>query len=236
MEPYGTVLLVEDDLALAAWIADYLQSKGFNVVHFARGDEALQQWQTAGADVILLDLMLPGVNGLEICRHIRQQSDIPVLMLTAQGEELDEVLALESGANDYLVKPVRPRALLARLNSILRQHQKYQQQSPLQAERLQFGKLLLDYSSRRVNLADEEINLSATEFKLLWFLARQAGVVLGRQDVFREMTGRDYDGLDRRVDMLISVLRRKLGDNSSQPQRIKTVWGEGYLFVADAWA
>lgn len=236
MEPYGTLLLVEDDLALAAWITDYLQSKGFNVVHFARGDEALQQWQTAGADVILLDLMLPGVNGLEICRHIRQQSDIPVLMLTAQGEELDEVLALESGANDYLVKPVRPRALLARLSSILRQHQKYQQQSPLHAERLQFGKLLLDYSSRRVSLADEEINLSATEFKLLWVLARQAGLVLGRQDVFREMTGRDYDGLDRRVDMLISVLRRKLGDNSSQPQRIKTVWGEGYLFVADAWA
>lgn len=236
MEPYGTVLLVEDDLALAVWITDYLQSKGFGVVHFARGDEALQQWQAAGADVILLDLMLPGVNGLEICRSIRQQSDIPVLMLTAQGEELDEVLALESGANDYLVKPVRPRALLARLNSVLRQHQKYQQQAPLQAERMQFGKLLLDYSSRRVSLDDEEINFSATEFKLLWFLARQSGQVLGRQEVFREMTGRDYDGLDRRVDMLISVLRRKLGDNSSQPQRIKTVWGEGYLFVADAWA
>jgi len=235
MEPYGTVLLVEDDLALAAWIVDFLQSKGFNVVHIPRGDDALQQWQRTGADLILLDLMLPGVNGLEICRQIRQQSDIPVLMLTAQGEELDEVLALESGANDYLVKPVRPRALLARLNSVLRQHQKYQQQ-PSQSERMQFGNLLLDNASRRVSLADEEIILSATEFKLLWFLARQSGVVLGRQDVFREMTGRDYDGLDRRVDMLISVLRRKLGDNGSQPQRIKTVWGQGYLFVADAWS
>lgn len=236
MEPYATILLVEDDLALAVWITDYLQSKSFHVVHIARGDHALQQWQATAADLILLDLMLPGVNGLEICRQIRQQSDIPVLMLTAQGEELDEVLALESGANDYLVKPVRPRALLARINSVLRHHQKYQQQLPSHCERLQFGNLLLDYSSRRVSLAGTEVNLSATEFKLLWFLARQSGVVLGRQDVFREMTGRDYDGLDRRVDMLISVLRRKLGDNSSQPQRIKTVWGEGYLFVADAWS
>ncbi|MDX3774596.1 response regulator transcription factor [Chromatiaceae bacterium AAb-1] len=233
IEYCATVLLVEDDLALATWISDFLHSRGFSVIHFSRGDQAAAQWQNSGADLILLDLMLPGINGLEICKLIRQQSDIPILMLTAQGEELDEVLALESGANDYLVKPVRPRALLARLNSILRQQQKLQQHQ--QQPQLQFGQLLLDLSSHRVCLAGEEIPLSATEFKLLWFLAGHAGTVLSRQQVFLGMTGRDYDGLDRRIDMLISVLRRKLGDNSNQPQRIKTVWGQGYLFVADAW-
>ena len=227
----ATVLLVEDDLALAAWISDFLCSRGFRVEHFSRGDQAAMQWQQAAADLILLDLMLPGKNGLEICKLIRQHSDIPILILTAQGEELDEVLALESGANDYLVKPVRPRALLARLNSILRRQQKTQPQQPI----LQFDQLLLDLSSHRVCLADTEIPLSATEFKLLWYLASHAGTVLSRQQVFLEMTGRDYDGLDRRIDMLISVLRRKLNDNSSQPQRIKTIWGKGYLFVADAW-
>nr|WP_285895590.1 response regulator transcription factor [Rheinheimera oceanensis] len=224
--------MVEDDLALAAWISDFLHARGFRVIHFSRGDQAAAQWQHSCADIILLDLMLPGMNGLDICKLIRQQSDVPVLMLTAQGEELDEVLALENGANDYLVKPVRPRALLARLNSILRQQQKLQHQQPAQ---LQFGQLSLDLSSHRVCLGNHEIPLSATEFKLLWFLASHAGTVLSRQQVFLEMTGRDYDGLDRRIDMLISVLRRKLGDNSSQPQRIKTVWGQGYLFVADAW-
>lgn len=233
IEHNATVLLVEDDLALAAWISDFLQSRGFRVIHFSRGDQAAAQWLHAGADLILLDLMLPGMNGLELCKLIRQQSDIPVLMLTAQGEELDEVLALENGANDYLVKPVRPRALLARLNSILRLQQKLQPHQQL--AQLQFGQLSLDLSSHRVRLSNSEIQLSATEFKLLWFLASHAGTVLSRQQVFLEMTGRDYDGLDRRIDMLISVLRRKLGDSSSQPQRIKTVWGQGYLFVADAW-
>lgn len=230
----ANLLLIEDDMALAQWISDFLQERGFQVTHFSRGDIALAQWQQHQADLILLDLMLPGVNGLEICRQIRQQSDIPVLMLTAQGEELDEVLALESGANDYLIKPIRPRALLARIQNVLRRLQ-LPQHSTTEMEQLQFGVLTLSKVSHRVRLADAEISLSATEFKLLWLLAGNAGTVLSRQQVFLHMTGRDYDGLDRRIDMLISVLRRKLNDNSSQPLRIKTIWGKGYLFVADAW-
>lgn len=230
----ANVLLIEDDVPLAQWISDFLQERGFQVVHFSRGDVALAQWQQHEADLILLDLMLPGVNGLEICRQIRQRSDVPVLMLTAQGEELDEVLALESGANDYLIKPIRPRALLARIQNVLRRLQ-LPQHSTTEAEQLQFGMLTLSKVSHRVRLADAEISLSATEFKLLWLLASNAGTVLSRQQVFLHMTGRDYDGLDRRIDMLISVLRRKLNDNSSQPLRIKTIWGKGYLFVADAW-
>lgn len=230
----ANLLLIEDDMALAQWISDFLQQRGFQVTHFNRGDIALAQWQQHQADLILLDLMLPGVNGLEICRQIRQQSDIPVLMLTAQGEELDEVLALESGANDYLIKPIRPRALLARIQNVLRRLQ-LPQHSTTEAEQLQFGTLTLSKVSHRVSLAETEVSLSATEFKLLWLLASHAGTVLSRQQVFLHMTGRDYDGLDRRIDMLISVLRRKLHDSSSQPQRIKTIWGKGYLFVADAW-
>ena len=132
------------------------------------------------------------------------------------------------------LQTVEPAMATAAQTGIEKQHFEQMQQHQQQAQ-LQFGQLSLDLSSHRVSLSNNEIPLSATEFKLLWFLASHAGTVLSRQQVFLEMTGRDYDGLDRRIDMLISVLRRKLSDSSSQPQRIKTVWGQGYLFVADAW-
>lgn len=229
-----SVLLVEDDLSLADWIRDFLQSKGMQVTHLARGDQALAQWASLQPDVILLDLMLPGVNGLELCKQIRQQSDIPILMLTAQGEEVDEVIGLELGANDYLIKPIRPRALLARINAVLRQNQTTASSSD--TDQLQFGLLNLSLRSRRVQLNGSEVPLTSNEFQLLWLLASRAGQIVSRQDVFMAMTGREYDGLDRRVDMLISSLRRKMQDDAAAPGRIKTVWGKGYLFVTDAWS
>lgn len=237
-EPIATLLLVEDDLALAQWISDFLIDRGYRVLHFQRGDDALAGWQQAGADLILLDLMLPAVNGLSLCRTIRTHSDVPILMLTAQHEEVDEVLALESGVNDYLIKPIRPRALLARVESYLKQQRPppvTQQNASSLNQKLNFGQLEINLQAHRVRLAEQHITLSSSEFKLLSYLAQHAGQVLSRQNVFFFMTGRDYDGFDRRIDMLISVLRRKLQDNSQAPARIKTVWGQGYLFVADAW-
>ena len=228
-----SVLLVEDDVSLADWIRDFLQGKGLQVTHLARGDQALAEWAGLRPDVILLDLMLPGLNGLELCKQIRQQSDIPILMLTAQGEEFDEVLGLELGANDYLIKPIRPRVLLARINAVLRQNQT--PPSGSDADQLQFGLLSLSLRSHRVQFNGSDIPLTSNEFQLLWLLASRAGQIVSRQDVFLAMTGREYDGLDRRVDMMISSLRRKMQDDASAPGRIKTIWGKGYLFVTDAW-
>lgn len=227
---YGTILLVEDDHSLAAWIIEFLQQKGFRVLHQARGDTVMALLRQQMVDLVLLDLMLPGLNGLEVCRQIRQQFQLPILMLTAQGEEVDEVLGLEMGATDYLIKPVRPRILQARIQAALRALPVAQE-----AEQLQFGDLLICQGSRRVVLAGQEVSLTSAEFALLSYLAGRAGQICSRDQVFMALKGREHDGLDRRFDVMISVLRRKLADDAKEPRRIKTVWGKGYLFVADSW-
>lgn len=228
---YGTILLVEDDHSLAAWVIEFLQQKGFKVLHQARGDTVLPVLRQEQVDLVLLDLMLPGINGLDVCRLIRQEFQLPILMLTAQGEEVDEVLGLEMGATDYLIKPVRPRILQARVQAALRVQPVVSQD----AGQLQFGDLLICQRSRRVVLAGQDVNLTSAEFALLTYLASRAGQICSRDQVFLALKGREHDGLDRRFDVMISVLRRKLGDDAKEPRRIKTVWGKGYLFVADSW-
>ncbi len=230
MADYGTILLVEDDLSLASWVQAFLQQKGYQVLLEHRGDTVITLLRRQQVDLILLDLMLPGMNGLDLCRQIRRESQVPILMLTAQGEEVDEVIGLGVGANDYLVKPVRPRILLARIQAALRQPA--EASSPQQ---LVFGALSICASSRRVRLEQHDISLTSAEFGLLWFLASRAGQVCSRDQVFQALKGREHDGLDRRFDVMVSVLRKKLGDDAKEPKRIKTVWGQGYLFVADHW-
>jgi two-component system response regulator RstA len=227
---YGTILLVEDDLSLASWVKEFLQQKGYHVLLEHRGDTVLPLLKRQPVDLILLDLMLPGLNGLDLCRQIRRDSQIPILMLTAQGEEVDEVIGFGVGANDYLVKPVRPRILLARLQAALRQGN---DQHP--KDQLCFGELTICNSSRTVVWCKREIALTSAEFSLLWYLAKRAGQVCSRDQVFQALKGREHDGLDRRFDVMISVLRKKLGDDAKEPKRIKTVWGQGYLFVAEHW-
>lgn len=230
-EPYARLLLVEDDASLARWVSDYLTNQGFSVTHVLRGDEAVKVAAQIQPDLILLDLMLPGMDGLAVCREVRRHSDLPIIMLTAQGEELDEVLGLEVGANDYLVKPVRPRALLARIKGLLRR----QPEAEPAGHMLQFGQLNLNRHANRTVLAGEEVELSSNEFAMLWYLASHAGRIIDRDEAFKQLKGREYDGLDRWFDVMISTLRRKLGDDTHTPKRIKTAWGKGYLFVADAW-
>lgn len=227
---YGTILLVEDDLSLASWVQEFLQQKGYQVLLEQRGDTVLPLLRRQHVDLILLDLMLPGLNGLDVCRQIRRDYAVPVLMLTAQGEEVDEVIGLGVGATDYLVKPVRPRILLARIQAALRQSA-----DAAPSQQLVFGSLTICASSRRVLLGETDIVLTSAEFALLWYLASRAGQVCSRDQVFQALKGREHDGLDRRFDVMVSVLRKKLGDDAKEPKRIKTVWGQGYLFVTEHW-
>ncbi|MCE2570903.1 response regulator [Motilimonas eburnea] len=234
------ILVVEDDISLAQWIIEYLDNQGFSTAHLGRGDQVVAYIQQHQVDLVLLDLMLPGLDGHQVCKQLRTFFTAPIIMLTARDDEFDEVLGLELGANDYLLKPVRPRALLTRIRSELQKHQQIQlspEQPAAQTNQSQliFGSLVLDAASQRAELAAKELNLTTTEFELLWLLASSAGQVLDRDTVFKTMKGWEYDGLDRRIDVLVSSLRRKVGDSQGKAKRIKTVWGKGYLFVADAW-
>lgn len=222
------ILVVEDDVSLASWIADYLTDNGYLVTVADRGDEALHMIEDDDPDLVILDVNLPVQDGFDVCRQAREHFRKPILMLTARGEEADEVKGLEAGANDYLIKPVRPRALLARINTLLHI-------DPGNTASLNFGTLIIDEESRSVLLNDNSISLSTNEFDLLWLLASNAGQVMSREAMVEKLRGIAYDGFNRSVDILISRLRKKLSDNTSKPYKIKTVWGKGYLFTADSW-
>jgi len=225
------ILLVEDDLTLADWVIEYLVEQHFVVEHVARGDMVESAMKSFSPELILLDVMLPGLNGIEVCRMIRQQSNLPIIMLTARADEFDEVIGLEAGANDYVIKPVRPRALLARINSAL----KHQVLPKAQTNELTMGNLVINGEANRVTYQNKEIELSTSLFAFLWFLASHAGEVVDRDTVFKALKNREYDGQDRRFDVMLSTLRKIFHDDPQSPKKFKTVWGKGYLFVADAW-
>lgn len=227
----STILLVEDDISLANWVCEYLIEQDFNVIHVARGDLVLDQVKNNDINLVLLDVMLPGLNGIEVCRLIRQHSQIPIIMLTARADEFDEVIGLEAGANDYVIKPVRPRALLARINRQLSS----QAQEPSPKNMLIFGDLIINKQAKRVIYQDEEIQLSSSLFAFLAYLAERAGNVTDRDSVFIALKKREYDGQDRRFDVMLSTLRKIFNDDPQNPKKFKTVWGKGYLFVSDAW-
>lgn len=223
-----TVMLIEDDAKLADLIRAYLERFGFVVHIVARGDLAMAEYARVRPDALILDLMLPGRDGLQLCRDLREAGSVPILMLTASTE--DEVTGLEMGADDFVAKPVEPRVLLARIRALLRRP------APAQGEaRLRFGALLIDLDNRAVELAGEAVELTTSEFELLALLARHAGEVLSREVLLQGLRGIDFDGLDRTVDVAIGKLRRKLGDHAREARKIKTVWGKGYLFSPGAW-
>lgn len=232
MSTPSTILIVEDDAELADWISQYLQENGFATDIIAHGSQAEARFESTSPDLVLLDINLPGKNGFEICRQLRKHSKCPIIMVTANDQEFDEVLGLELGADDYITKPVTPRVLLARIKSQLR---KQQEQPPQSANQMQFGALSIDLDAQSVVLNEQTIALSSGEFELLWVLASHAGKEVKREDLIREIRGFDYDGFDRTIDVRISRLRKKLDDSADQPRRIKTIWGKGYLFVKTAW-
>ena len=239
MSEFPRILLIEDDVRLANLIKEYLETQGFTVTIDGRGDSGAARIVAEQPDLVILDLMLPGMDGLTVCRTARHDYSGPVLMLTAREDDTDQVVGLELGADDYVKKPVEPRVLLARIRALLRRFGgNGQKSSTAQAEKvdeLGFGGLKLNQASQTVTLCGKPVELSCNEFNLLWFLASNSGRVLNRDLLFRETRGIAYDGLDRSVDIAISRLRKKLGDSATKPWRIKTVWGTGYLFVKDAW-
>jgi two-component system OmpR family response regulator len=230
--PVPSILLVEDDLRLAELVSRYLESNGFIVAIASRGDEVAGTVEREPPDLIILDLGLPGEDGFSVCRQLRLMYTNPILILTARDSDIDHVLGLELGADDYVIKPVEPRVLLARIGALLRRSR-----GALGPERklLQFGKLTINATSRAVYLDGQSIALSGNEFDLLLYLASHPGKIQSRETLFKDLFKREYDGMDRMLDIRISRLRRKLGDEAETAERIKTIWGQGYLFVPDAW-
>lgn len=218
------ILLVEDDARLSGLIAEYLEQNGYEVAIEDDGAKAAERIWSYQPDLVVLDVMLPGEDGLSICRRIRPRYSGPVLMLTARGEELDQVLGLEMGADDYVAKPVGPRLLLARIKALLRR-----KTSP--SDRFEDNELCIDLATREVRVCNQLFELTTAEFDLLWALARRAGRPVERQELFRELRGIDYDGLDRSMDVRVSQLRKKLFLDEGFTDRIKTVRGVGYQFI-----
>lgn len=227
------ILLAEDDERLANLVKDFLESAGdCEVTIESNGNKVARQLQNCCPDLLILDVMLPNKDGLTICREVRADFKGPILILTARNADADQILGLDYGADDYVIKPVEPPVLQARIKALLR---RYHQDDKADAEELHFGSLYIHCASRTLTLAGEPVTLSSHEFDLLVTLARQAGNVLSREFLFSSIYARPYDGMDRTIDVRVSQLRKKLGDSSEAPFRIKTVWGRGYLLVPDAW-
>ena len=220
--PGQSVLVVEDEASIASFVALYLKNAGYSVRTAETGGEALSQAASEPPSLIVLDLMLPDVDGIEVCRRIRASSDVPILMLTARDEDVDKIIGLEVGADDYLTKPFNPRELVARVKSILRRSSP-DRRHPESAV-LRHGDLVVDAGRREAHVGEEEIQLAPKEFDLLWELLDHRGLVLTRDQLLERVWGYTFAGDTRTVDVHVRQIRRKLGDASP----IVTVWGVGY--------
>ena len=227
-----SIVLVEDDLRLSELVSRYLEQNGFRLTIINRGDAVVEHVRGDAPDLIILDLGLPGQDGFSICRQLRPLYSNPILILTARDNDIDHVLGLELGADDYVIKPIEPRVLMARINALLRRSHA---QTPPENRTLRFGRLVINSAARAVSLDGRSVALSSNEFELLVHLSSHAGEIQSRETLFQRLYRREYDGIDRTLDVRISHLRKKLGDDADNSERIKTIWGQGYLFVADAW-
>jgi DNA-binding response OmpR family regulator len=230
------IMLVEDDMSLAEWFSDYLTEQGYLVTLVNRGDMAVELIKTDTPDFVVLDIMLPVKDGFDVCREVRSFYHGPILMMTARDQEMDEVLGLELGADDYVTKPVKPRVLLSRIKALLRRSNNQNDLASVSENQIQLGQFTIDANSRTTILNGESVAISSNEFDVLWHLAQSAGQVVNRAELVQQLRGIDYDGFDRSIDIIVSRLRKKLGDDANNPYRIKTIWGKGYLLVADAWS
>ncbi|HLH90756.1 MAG TPA: response regulator transcription factor [Xanthobacteraceae bacterium] len=220
------ILLIEDDPRLAEMVARYLGEAGFAVTLAATGQSAISLAAREAFDALILDLMLPDIDGLDVCRQIRGRSDTPILMLTARGDALDRVVGLEMGADDYLPKPFEPRELLARLKAILRRRN-----GEPRADLLQFGRLQIDPAALEVRLDGEARSLTSHQFALLLVLARHAGRVMSRDAIMDALKHEPLEAFDRSIDVHVSRIRAAIEDNPKKPRRVITVRGAGYVFA-----
>jgi len=217
-----SILIVEDETSIASFVALYLKNAGYSVRTVTKGADALDQVSSDPPSLTILDLMLPDIDGIEVCRRIRKTSDVPILMLTARDEDVDKIIGLEVGADDYMTKPFNPRELVARVKSILRRSTPERRQA--ESAVIRHGDLSIDAGRREVRVGEEEIQLAPKEFDLLWELLDHRGLVLTRDQLLERVWGYTFAGDTRTVDVHVRQLRRKLGDASP----IVTVWGVGY--------
>ncbi|MGK3141864.1 two-component system response regulator RstA [Pantoea sp. C2G6] len=233
------IVYVEDEPEVGSLIAAYLGRHDIEVIVEMRGDRAEAVIAEQQPDLVMLDIMLPGKDGMTLCRDLRANWQGPIVLLTSLDSDMNHILALEMGAQDYILKTTPPAVLLARLRLHLRQAQQGQPEdapAPPTANRmLRFGSLTIDALNRQVTLFDEQIALSTADFDLLWVLASHAGQTLNRDALLKTLRGVSYDGLDRSIDVAISRLRKKLHDSATEPFRIKTIRNKGYLFAPQAW-
>ena len=221
------ILLVEDEKTIRDAVAAYLEREGYMVRGVGDGQSALEEFEKHSFDLIILDLMLPKLSGERVCRAVRETSNVPIIMLTAKGEVEDRIIGLELGADDYLIKPFSPRELVARARALLR---RVHADSEPQREVLEFGDLTIDVSGHKVLVAGKEVDLTASEFKLLTTLSRYPGRVYSRMELVEKVLGYDFEGYERTIDSHVKNLRAKIGDNPRNPKWLHTVHGVGYRF------
>lgn len=222
-----TILIIDDDPALAELLGEYLGARGFAVAQARSGPDGLDRLRAGGVDLVVLDVMMPGMDGLEVLTELRRDSAVPVVMLTARGEDTDRIVGLEMGADDYLAKPFNPRELLARIKAVLRRTVSAPDTDADTA--LYAAGIRLDPARREVSVDGAPVTLTTTEFEILRVLLAAAGRVIPRERLMEQARGQEWSAYDRSVDVHISHLRKKLGDNPRKPHRIKTVRGVGYF-------
>jgi len=222
------VLVIDDDEELNQLLTEFLQRYGMQVTAASHPDAGLRALRASPPDLLVLDIMLPGMDGFTVCRKIRETSTVPIIMLTARGDLTDRVLGLELGADDYLAKPFEPRELVARIQAVLRRGSLQPQGQVLRA-----GEIVVNLSTRSAMLSGKKLDLTTAELELLALLVRHRGRALTRERILEETRGLDWESFDRSVDVLVSRLRQKLNDDPKSPSFIKTIWGHGYSFVCE---
>ncbi|HEY1985155.1 MAG TPA: response regulator transcription factor [Terracidiphilus sp.] len=223
------VLVIDDDERLNALLTKYMDRFGFSVRSAIDPRAALRSLKLDPPDIVILDIMLPEMDGFAVCRKVRETSCVPIIMLTARGDVMDRIVGLELGADDYLAKPFEPRELVARMQAVLRRGQR-----PESGDRLHIGALEVDWSTRTIRLEGQDLRVTTAEFELLSLLVRNPGKVLSRERILDGTRGIDWESFDRSVDVLVSRLRQKLGDDSKHPSFIRTIRGAGYVFIGGA--
>jgi DNA-binding response OmpR family regulator len=222
------ILIIDDDEKLNKLLKEFLTRYDYNVKTAIHPQKGLEMIKSSPPDLIILDIMLPDMDGFSVCREIRKNLSIPIIMLTARGEVTDRIVGLELGADDYLPKPFEPRELVARIQSVLRRSN-----IPIKVDLLKYKDCIIDINKMRVTLNGDTLDLTTMEFDVLKLFALNPGIVLSRDQIIEKLRGYDWDAYDRSIDVLISRLRSKLKDDPQNPSFIKTIWGRGYMFIRD---
>jgi len=225
------ILIIDDDIKLIHLLKEYLEENNFQVSHALDGNHAVAEIQEKTPDLIILDIMLPGKDGLEVLKDIRKSHTLPVIMLTAKGDDTDRIIGLELGADDYLPKPFNPRELLARIKAILRRQDILTSEDPGETLLIRCGNMVLNRAAHTIDINGKIVDLSTTEFKILEVLMKSPNTVLSRDQIMNLAQGKDFMVFDRSIDIHISRLRGKIESDPGAPKRIKTIWGTGYMFV-----